>query len=202
METITVDIAKAEELTTALHNLTLEIGKIEMDSNFTEPEFSQEIPQSSIPPRSINRERKADRIPLPRLPLFRKAPSVEAENRPPNNPLPEILGPDTIDKHPAKQQQLPQQNHEEEGHENSKTITQPEVDLIQFNQSMAELMALVEQAKAQINQGSIEKDLLFKLNVKLANAKANYGHIAAIAVALAAVISGIKDLIELLELMN
>ncbi|PTM58571.1 hypothetical protein [Desmospora activa] len=217
MEAITVDVVKAEELTTTLDNLTLEIGKIGLTSQVLSPIFTKESASEStdipgqIPVRSTPTheevEHRAAKPEIPFLPKFGRAKKAKVSYQ--EYPLPEMSQSETITPESSDTQPVQQPNphkFEYEQHTPIKTeeypSPQPEVDIIQFNQSMTELISLAEQAKAQIKQGSIEKDCLFRLNAKLAMAKANYGHIAAIAVALAAVISGIKDLIELFELMN
>ncbi|WP_142504736.1 hypothetical protein [Melghirimyces algeriensis] len=63
----------------------------------------------------------------------------------------------------------------------------------------AELSEISMRIKEQAPQGCIEKNLLIQLNQKLGTIEANYGHIAAIAVTLAAILSGLKDCIELIQ---
>jgi hypothetical protein len=65
--------------------------------------------------------------------------------------------------------------------------------------AIKELHHLSEQVEQQLKHGKIDKDQLVKLNKKLGEFQINYGHIAAVAVTISAMISGLNDLIELIQ---
>jgi hypothetical protein len=65
--------------------------------------------------------------------------------------------------------------------------------------AIKELEHLSEQVEQQLKHGKIDKDQLVKLNKKLGEFQINYGHIAAVAVTISAMISGLNDLIELIQ---
>jgi hypothetical protein len=65
--------------------------------------------------------------------------------------------------------------------------------------AIKELHHLSEQVEQQLKHGKIDKDQLIKLNKKLGEFQINYGHIAAVAVTISAMISGLNDLVELIQ---
>ncbi|MFC7442077.1 hypothetical protein [Laceyella putida] len=69
----------------------------------------------------------------------------------------------------------------------------PTIDL-ELNASM--------QVEEQLRRGKLDKDKLIELNKKIGEFQINYGHIAAIAVTISALISGLNDLVELVQKLN
>jgi hypothetical protein len=57
---------------------------------------------------------------------------------------------------------------------------------------------LADQVKAQVEQGHVEKQLLIEFNKRLGKLQEKYGDILVFSATIAAIISGLKDLIELL----
>jgi hypothetical protein len=58
------------------------------------------------------------------------------------------------------------------------------------------------QVEEQLRRGKLDKDKLIELNKKIGEFQINYGHIAAIAVTISALISGLNDLVELVQKLN
>lgn len=75
----------------------------------------------------------------------------------------------------------------------SKKVSQKE----KFKMELQELAELGSQVKNQVEQGQVEKQLLIELNEKLGKIQADYGNILALSATVAAIISGLKDLIDL-----
>lgn len=65
-----------------------------------------------------------------------------------------------------------------------------------------EILELSEDVQSELIQGKVNQDQLAKLNKKLENLKINYGNVAGIAVATAAVISGLTDLLDLISKLS
>ncbi|GGE15667.1 hypothetical protein GCM10011571_16640 [Marinithermofilum abyssi] len=76
-----------------------------------------------------------------------------------------------------------------------------ELDLNQLKRDVAELQKMKQEIQGDLAKGVIRKDSLIRLNEKLLFLDKNYGQIAAVAVTLAAVISGIKDFIDLIQVL-
>ncbi|WP_124726875.1 hypothetical protein [Staphylospora marina] len=72
----------------------------------------------------------------------------------------------------------------------------------ELRKELKQLRELSEKVNRQLKRGQLEKTTLITLNEKLGYLKINYGNIAAISVAAAGIISGLKDLIELIQMFD
>jgi hypothetical protein len=70
-------------------------------------------------------------------------------------------------------------------------------EYIEFLREIDELTELGDQVKKQVEQGQVEKPLLIQLNEKLGKIQTDYGNILVFSATIAAIISGLKDLIDL-----
>lgn len=61
---------------------------------------------------------------------------------------------------------------------------------------------LSEEVKQQLKDGQLQKQTLIALNEKLGQLQINYGNIAAISLTVAGIISGLKDLIDLIQMLD
>jgi hypothetical protein len=68
---------------------------------------------------------------------------------------------------------------------------------IEFLKDLNQLHKLSDQVEKQVEQGHVEKQLLIELNEKLGKLQDNYGNILVFSATVAAIISGLKDLIDL-----
>ncbi|MBN2910974.1 hypothetical protein JQC72_15885 [Polycladomyces sp. WAk] len=72
----------------------------------------------------------------------------------------------------------------------------PDPKEIEFYEKIHKLTELSDQLKEQVEQGYVEKQLLIELNKKLGDLQSKYGNILVFSATVAAIISGLKDLIE------
>jgi hypothetical protein len=71
-----------------------------------------------------------------------------------------------------------------------------------FKEDFKTFKDIKEEVHKQLEQKCIDKDRLIELNEQLGQLNNRYGHIATLAVGIAAVISGINDLMALIEMIN
>jgi uncharacterized coiled-coil DUF342 family protein len=73
----------------------------------------------------------------------------------------------------------------------------PDEEELEFREKILEVAELSDQVKEQVEQGHVEKQLLLKLNEKLGDLQTKYGNILVFSATVAAIISGLKDLIQI-----
>ncbi|TCS96603.1 hypothetical protein [Hazenella coriacea] len=96
--------------------------------------------------------------------------------------------------------QLDRMLENQSGHTYRGPITLPQSD--SHAQDLDEVLELSEEIQSELIQGKVNQDQLAKLNKKLESLKINYGNVAGVAVAAAAVISGLTDLLELIKSLS